>query len=166
MLGLAGLWNFFDGLLALANSKVYGVHHTYVFSDLRTWGWIVLFLGDHPDDRGLAIFTGSQVARWFGITAAGVNAIGQLAFVPVYPFLALMLFPVDVLVVSGLAVGGTGADRRLNAERRGIQWRSVIRSGLHDRAHREPDSTFGQAKPDEAPVERQSEPAERPAARA
>jgi hypothetical protein len=106
MLGLAGLWNFFDGILALSNSKIYGAHHTYVFSDLRTWGWIVLFLGIMEMIASFAIFTGSQAARWFGIAAAGINAIGQLAFVPVYPFWALMIFSVDVLVIYGLAVYG------------------------------------------------------------
>jgi hypothetical protein len=106
MLGLAGLWNLFDGILALANSKFYGVNHTYVFSDLRTWGWIVLFLGIIEMIASFALFAGSQLARWFGVAAAGINAIGQLAFVPVYPFWALMIFALDVLVIYGLAVYG------------------------------------------------------------
>ena len=106
MLGLAGIWNFIDGLLALDSSKVYGVNTTYVFSDLRTWGWIVLFLGILQLLAAFAIFSGSEAARWFGIVVAGVNAIGQLAFVPVYPFWALMMFAADVVVIYGLAVYG------------------------------------------------------------
>lgn len=106
MLGIAGTWNVIDGILALANSKVYGVNTVYVFSDLRTWGWIVLLLGALQILAAFAIFTGSEFARWFGIVAAGINAIAQLAFVPVYPFWALMMFGVDVLVIYGLAVYG------------------------------------------------------------
>jgi len=104
MLGLAGTWNVIDGILALANSKVYGVNTTYVFSDLRTWGWIVLLLGALQLFAGFAVVTGSEFARWFGIAVAGLNAIAQLAFVPVYPFWALMMFSADILVIYGLAV--------------------------------------------------------------
>jgi hypothetical protein len=103
MLGLAGTWNVFDGILALANSKVYGINHTYVFSDLRTWGWIVLAAGCLQLLAAFLIFAGSEFARWFGIAVAGVNAIAQLAFVPVYPVWALSMFAVDILVIYGLA---------------------------------------------------------------
>jgi hypothetical protein len=108
MLGLAGTWNIIDGILAISRSKVYGVNHTYVFSDLRTWGWIVLLLGALQVLAAFTIFTGSEFARWFGIAAAGVNAIGQLAFVPVYPFWALMMFSADLIVIYALAVYGGG----------------------------------------------------------
>ena len=106
MLGLAGVWNFFDGILALANSKVYGVNRSYVFSDLRTWGWIVLLLGVVQMLAAFAIFAGSEWARWFGIAVAAVNAIAQLSFVPVYPVWGLLMFSVDVLVIYGLTVYG------------------------------------------------------------
>ena len=103
MLGLAGTWNVFDGILALANSKVYGINRTYVFSDLRTWGWIVLALGCLQLLAAFLIYAGSEFARWFGIATAGVNALAQLAFVPVYPVWAITMFAVDVLVIYGLA---------------------------------------------------------------
>jgi hypothetical protein len=45
MLVFAGGWNIFDGILAIANSKVFTKNATYVFSDLKTWGWIILLLG-------------------------------------------------------------------------------------------------------------------------
>jgi hypothetical protein len=107
VLGLAGAWNVFDGILALANSKVYAVNTTYVFSDLRTWGWIITILGVLQIVAAFAIMAGSQVGRWFGIAVAGVNAIGQLMFVPAAPFWALAMFTLDVLVVYGLAVYGS-----------------------------------------------------------
>jgi uncharacterized membrane protein YdbT with pleckstrin-like domain len=103
MLGLAGIWSVIDGILAISRSHVYtttGTH--YVFSDLRTWGWIVLVLGVVVIVAAWAIFTGSEFARWFGITAAGLNAIGQLGFIPAYPFWALTMFAVDILVIYAL----------------------------------------------------------------
>ena len=104
MLGLAGTWNVIDGILALANSKVYGANRSYVFSDLRTWGWIVMLLGCLQLLAAFLIFAGSEFARWFGIGAAGLNAIGQLAFVPVYPVWAITMFAADVIIIYGLAV--------------------------------------------------------------
>jgi len=106
MLGLVGVWNFFDGILALANSKVYGVNRSYVFSDLRTWGWIMLFAGVLQMLAAFAIFAGSEWARWFGIAVAALNAIAQLSFVAVYPLWGLMMFAADVLVIYGLTVYG------------------------------------------------------------
>jgi hypothetical protein len=106
MLGLAGIWNFFDGILAISSAHVYTASSTYVFSDLNTWGWIVLILGVAEGLAAIAIFSGSEFARWFGIVAAGLNAIGQLGFVPVYPFWAISMFAVDVLIIYALAVYG------------------------------------------------------------
>jgi hypothetical protein len=106
MLGFAGGWNIFDGALALANSKVYAPQATYVFSDLRTWGWIVLALGIIEVCASFALFSGSSVARWFGVSAAGINAIGQLMFVQAAPFWSLAMFTLDLLVIYALAVYG------------------------------------------------------------
>jgi hypothetical protein len=106
LLGLAGIWNLIDGILAISRSKVYGVNTTYVFTDLRSWGWIVLVLGTLQLLAAFAIFTGSEWARWFGVAVAGLNAIGQLGFVSVYPFWGLMIFAADVLIIYGLVVYG------------------------------------------------------------
>ena len=104
MLGLAGIWNSIDGILAISSSRVYTGHSVLVFSDLNTWGWIMLILGVIQLIASGALFAGSEFARWFGIGAAGLNAIGQLLFVPVYPWWALAMFTLDVLVIYGLAV--------------------------------------------------------------
>ena len=106
MLAIAGIWNFIDGLLAVGDSKVYGAVNTYVFSDLRTWGWIVMGLGLLQIVAAFGVLSGSEAARWFGIAAAGLNAIGQLGFMPVYPFWALTMFALDVMIIYALAVYG------------------------------------------------------------
>ena len=108
MLGLAGIWNLIDGILAISTSKVYVAGAKFVFSDLRTWGWIVLLLGALQAFAAFAIFSGSEFARWFGIASASVNAIGQLAFVPAYPVWGLAMFAVDILIIYALAVYAGG----------------------------------------------------------
>ena len=110
MLGFAGAWNVFDGILAIANSRVYVHNASYVFSDLRTWGWIITILGVLQVMASFALFSGSQIARWFGIGAASLNAIGQLMFVHAYPFWALSMFTVDLLIIYALAVYGSRAN--------------------------------------------------------
>jgi hypothetical protein len=104
MLGLAGIWNLIAGILAVSSSRVYTANATFVFSDLKTWGWIVLSLGILQLIAAASLFTGSELARWFGILVAGVNAIGQLLFVSAYPWWAISMFTLDVLIIYGLAV--------------------------------------------------------------
>jgi hypothetical protein len=106
MLGLAGVWNFIGGILAVSSSRVYAGSSTFVFSGLNTWGWIVTILGIIQCLAALALVSGSEFARWFGIAAAGLNAIGQLMFVPVYAWWAISMFAVDVLIIYALAVYG------------------------------------------------------------
>jgi hypothetical protein len=113
MLGLAGIWNFIEGILAVASSRVYTDTAVFVFGHLNTWGWIVLILGIIQALAALAILLGSEFARWFGIAAAGLNAIGQLMFVPVYPSWAITMFAVDVLIIYALAVYGGGRLRAI-----------------------------------------------------
>src|SRR4051794_17189994 len=64
MLGLAGTYNTIEGILAISRSKVYAPNAVYVISDLRTWGWIVLVLGILEIIASLAVFAGSNLARW------------------------------------------------------------------------------------------------------
>jgi len=104
MLGLTGLWNLFDGIAAISSAHVLLSNANFVFSDLSTWGWIVLILGIIQMFAALALFRGSEFARWFGIASASVNALGQLAFVPAYPVWGLAMFAVDILIIYALAV--------------------------------------------------------------
>jgi hypothetical protein len=106
MLGLAGLWNFFAGIAAIADAHVYVANAHYVFGDLSTWGWIIMILGILQGFAALALTTGSEAARWFGIGCAAVNSIGQLMFIPAFPFWGIAMFAVDLLVIYGLAVYG------------------------------------------------------------
>jgi len=103
MLGLLGIWNFFEGIAAISSAHVFVGDAHYVFSDLKTWGWIITILGVFQIIASVSLLSGSEWARWFGIVVAGVNALGQLAFVPAYPVWGLLMFSVDVLIIYGLA---------------------------------------------------------------
>ena len=56
--------------------------------------------------RVFAVVRGSELARWFGAAVAGVNAIGQLYFLPAFPLWAMAIFAVDILIIYGLTAYG------------------------------------------------------------
>ena len=87
MLGLAGILSIFDGIVALSKASFYAANAHYVFSDLRTWGWITLIVGVLLIVAAMGVFSGSGFARWFGIFAAGLNAIAHFGADPVVPVL-------------------------------------------------------------------------------
>ena len=114
MLGIVGIFNVIDGIVALSKSKFYAVNAVYVFSDLRTWGWIVLAIGVVEILAAFAILGRAQWARWFGIVAASLGAIGQFAFMQSYPFWSIAIVAACIFAVYGLAVYG-GAPKRVDA---------------------------------------------------
>ena len=103
VLGLIGVFSFVDGILAISSSKVFTANATYVFSDLRTWGWIVAILGALSVVASLMLFAGSEFARWYGITIAALTALGQLMFVHANPWWSVSMFAVCIAVIYGLA---------------------------------------------------------------
>ena len=103
MMGLAGIWAVIEGIAAIANSKIFVANTTFVFSNLNTWGWIVLGLGALLLLAAFSVFSGSQFARWFGILAAGLNGIGQLFFIQAYPLWSMAMFAADVIIIYALA---------------------------------------------------------------
>ena len=45
---------------------------------------------------------GNQLARWFAVAVAGLNAIDQMFFIPVSPGWFPMIIAVDVIALYGL----------------------------------------------------------------
>jgi hypothetical protein len=108
MLFLSGVFNVIDGLVALSHSRLYAAGAVYVWSDLRTWGWIVLAFGIAALVAGGAVFSGQAWGRWLGIVVAGINALAHMVFLSAYPFWALLIIAIDILVIYGLATATMG----------------------------------------------------------
>ncbi|HEY2355363.1 MAG TPA: hypothetical protein VGH79_10745 [Gaiellaceae bacterium] len=106
MLGLAGIMSVIDGIVALSRSKFYAPYATYVFSDLRTWGWIMIVVGVLLVVAAMGVVAGSQFGRWFGIGAAVLSALAQFSAMQAYPGWTMLIFAVDVLVIYALAAYG------------------------------------------------------------
>ena len=106
MITIAGALNVIWGIAAISESKFFTQNATYVLSGLNTWGWIVLIIGVLELGAAYSIVVGGQLGRWFGIFMAGINSIAALMSIPAYPFWALCLFGVDILIIYGLAAYG------------------------------------------------------------
>src|SRR5271157_2436761 len=106
---IGGVFAIIDGLVAVYRSRFFSSSAVYVFSDLKTWGWIVFGLGLAAVVAGFAVASGRGWARWLGIGVAGLNAVAQLMFAQAYPLWSLMIVAVDVLVICGLTAYGSRA---------------------------------------------------------
>jgi predicted membrane metal-binding protein len=107
LLVTVGFFNLIDGIAAIANSHIFIANAHYVVGDLRFWGWIVLILGTLQIIAAIAILAGSQAARWFAVVVIGLNAIGQMFFIPAYPFWSLVIIAVDIVALWGLCAYGS-----------------------------------------------------------
>ncbi len=111
MLLMAGTLNIIYGIAAIAKSNFYVADTHFIFSDLKTWGWIILVIGILEACAGLGIYARSSWARWTGIAVASLSSIGQLLYVGAQPWLAVAIFTLDLLVIYGLVVHG-GREQR------------------------------------------------------
>ena len=113
MIMMVGVLNIIWGIAAIDKSSFFVQDAKYVFSNLQTWGWIILVLGGLQLAAAFSIWSGGGYGRWFGIATATVNAIAALLSIPAYPFWSLAIFAIDVLIIYGLAA--YGGDRRITA---------------------------------------------------
>ena len=106
VLVIGGVFAMIDGLVAVNKASFFSANAVYAFSNLHTWGWIIFGLGVAGIVSGIAVFSGSQWARWLGVAVAAVSALGQLMFAQAYPLWSLMIMAIDFFVIYGLVVYG------------------------------------------------------------
>jgi hypothetical protein len=107
MLMMAGTFQFLAGLVALFENEFYVTTRNYVFQlDATTWGWIHLLLGIVLGIAGWGLLSGRTWARVVAITVAAISALANFLFLPYYPFWALTIIALDVLVIWAVAAHG------------------------------------------------------------
>ena len=106
MLSIVAALNFIDGVAAVSNSKFYVRGAEFVFSDLKTWGWILIVIAVIQAVVVAGIVLEWRGFRWGGVAITGLNSIAQLLFMPAYPLWALSLFALDILVIYALVAYG------------------------------------------------------------
>jgi hypothetical protein len=105
MLMIVGLFQFFQGLVAVINGNQFFVTTpNYVFQfNVTTWGWIHLVLGAVIAVAGLFIFTGNIVARSVGMLLAGLQALANFVWLPYSPLWSIIIIAIDVFIIWSLA---------------------------------------------------------------
>ena len=104
LLATLAVFQMLEGVAAIAEDEVFvtGIDYVYKF-DVTTWGWIHLIIGA----VALAVAVGILTGRWWalvaGMTLAVLSALSQFMFMPFYPFWALLLIAMNILVIWALS---------------------------------------------------------------
>ena len=95
------------GISAIANSHIVVNGTSYVIDHRQAWGWAMLIIGAIQLFAAFSIWSGGEFGRWIGIIVASLNALAQLLSMPnAFPFWALSIFTIDILIIYGLVAYG------------------------------------------------------------
>ncbi|WP_174184748.1 DUF7144 family membrane protein [Nocardia barduliensis] len=101
---VAGVLHLLTAVAAIGGREVFVVTEDQVFLvGVAAWGWIHLSIGVLVVIAGLGIVTGKPLAFLAGLVLAAISILDNFLFVSIYPFWALVLIGVDVLVIWALA---------------------------------------------------------------
>ena len=103
LLLIVGTLNIIYGIGALGNANVLVGDRRLVFSNLHTYGWILIILGVIQLTGGISLLGGNTYGRVIGIVAASLGAIESLVSIGGrYPWWSLGIFALCVYVLHGL----------------------------------------------------------------
>lgn len=98
-----GLMTLFQGIAGIAKDDIFVSTRDYVYQfSLTGWGWVHLILGIIMVLAGIALFKGALWARMLGVALAGLGLIANFMWLPYYPFWAMLLIAIDVVVIWAL----------------------------------------------------------------
>ncbi len=101
---VAGGFGMIQGASAVANDDLYSQGSDYLYQfDMTAWGWVHLVLGAIGVLVAVGILMRKSWAFVSGMLVAGLSMLTNFAFIPHYPFWAITLIALDVLVVWALS---------------------------------------------------------------
>jgi hypothetical protein len=103
-----GSFNAIQGLSALLRDDAYWITNggEVLTFDITAWGWIHLILGIVTVIVGFMLLQGSTFARVIAIGLVCLNLIAQFAYLPVFPFWAIVGIAASFFVLYALIVHG------------------------------------------------------------
>lgn len=103
MLVTVGVFQVLQGIAAIAKDDVYVRGISYVYEvDITTWGWVHLVIGIISLITGIGLLSSQTWASVVGIGIACLGAISSFAFLPYYPFWALIVIAFEVFIIWAL----------------------------------------------------------------
>lgn len=103
---IMGTMNLIYGLLLLFNSEfVLLAEEGLFYVDVTAWAWLLVVFGVVQIAAAIGIMSGQTWARLVGIAWASLVVIGNMFFLPAYPFWSLLIIALGVMVIYALASG-------------------------------------------------------------
>ena len=104
---IGGLLQGLYGLIAIVNDQwvVWG-NVGAVYLDITQWGWVHLIWGAGMVLAGLGVLSGNLLARIIGVILAGITAVVNFAFIPVYPLWSVIVVVIAIVVIYALVAHG------------------------------------------------------------
>jgi hypothetical protein len=107
MMVMLGAWWMFAGFVGIINDQFYVKGANYVFQfDTTTWGWIHILVGLVVLLAGFALLSGAVWARTVGVILALISGLIAFAWLPWYPFWAILFIVASVAVIWALTAHG------------------------------------------------------------
>jgi len=104
LLATMAAFEILQGLAAVLEDDVYVSGINYIYEvDISAWGWWHLLIGVLAVVAGVGIIKGQAWAYFAGMGFAVISAVGQFMFMPYYPFWAIAIIALDVLVIWALS---------------------------------------------------------------
>ena len=113
MLIVTACFDMLQGLAAIGNPDFFAAGTEYLYRlNVSAWGWIHLIIGVLTAAVGVAILRGVTWGQILGILLAAIGALTNFAFLPVYPWWAITIIGLNVLVIWALTTQLTSDRRR------------------------------------------------------
>lgn len=104
ILVMNGILQILEGVSALSDDRIIVLGQQYAYQWTPTgWGWIHVVLGALIALIGLAVMTGSDIARVFAIILACLAIITNFLWLPYYPWWSVLLIALNMFVIWALA---------------------------------------------------------------
>ncbi len=92
-----------NGFSAIANDEQYAEGSDYLYRfDMQVWGAVHVVIAVVSAAVAIGIIARKSWAQIAGIVVAGLAAVGNFAFIPLYPVWSLVVVALNILVIWAL----------------------------------------------------------------
>jgi hypothetical protein len=110
MLMIVGGFDIVQGIIALADDNfALAIEGGLLIFNVTTWGWVHVIGGLIIFAAGLGLWSGRTWARVVAVIVAALNALVQLTIMPAYPFWAVLMIALNMVVIYAVIVHGREA---------------------------------------------------------
>jgi hypothetical protein len=118
LLLIVGVLNIIYGIASIGDANAVVGDQRLVFTNLHTYGWILVILGVIQLTAGLSLLGGNAYGRVLGIIGASIGAINSLAAIGGRnPWWSLGAFALCIYILHGLIIFGRDVKEERATER-------------------------------------------------